>query len=755
VARAAQAHDLRMHLKMPMQDPMDSLERRLAALLLLSFLALVAMLALPIFVGGVYTHDDLGWLQLPIRYLYQQALNAGENFLWAPQLANGYYLHGEGQAGMYHPLHWLLYRYLSLETAFNIELIVSYLWMFPGMYLMLCRLDLPRHGSLFGAFAFTFSGFNLLHYMHLNEIAVISHIPWLIVATDVVLRTDDRRRLAAAQLSVAVLTGSQLLLGQPQYVWCSALAEGAFVIYRLRRADSWWRLASLALAKLTGGMLGAVQMIPTLDVLSYSIRVNPSWDFVLRFSLHPVNLVQLWSPFSLDGRTLGTFKQEAVLYNGAFGTVALAWLFIRRHNLGQWRPLVLSASSFGALMLVWALGKYGLLYGWLAKLPVIGLFRGPSRYVILVHLAMAILAAVAIADLVGLVRRRERVRWSALWPLAGVAILSVATTVALAWVVNRAANYDWIVHLGSVRDSLIGLALITVATALFIAAARGVRWSIYVIIAWMVIDITVWGILWIWKVPPVSLERAAAAHVEPPHGSDAGRIYSRWNSANVLAMKGYSLSHGYFTFVPTREIDPKTRVGQRLAGVRWILDTEGLQVTSPFAYPHGHGTWVEVTEPMPRVRMVTDAIGSLSVAEDVERIDIAKTALLTRAIELPAGQVGSARIVAERAGFIEVETSSASRQLLILSESYHPGWEATEDGRPIEILPAYGDFQACVVGPGDRRVVFRFRPRSFILGAWISMLGIGLAFASFAFVWARAVALSVPHNIGRTMPERV
>src|SRR5262245_65396281 len=45
-------------------------ERRLSVLLVLCFLFLLAMLAQPIFVGGVYTSDDLGWLQLPLRYLY-------------------------------------------------------------------------------------------------------------------------------------------------------------------------------------------------------------------------------------------------------------------------------------------------------------------------------------------------------------------------------------------------------------------------------------------------------------------------------------------------------------------------------------------------------------------------------------------------------------------------------------------------------------------------------------------------------------
>ena len=727
-----------------MDIPTDRFEARLSALMVLSFLVVLAMLARPIFVGGVYTHDDLGWLQLPIRYLYWQALNSGDDFLWTSHLSNGYYLHGEGQIGMYHPLHWLFYRTFSLEWAFNCEYILSYVWMYPGTYLMLRRLDFPQYASLFGALVFTFSGFNLLHSVHLNAIAVISHIPWLIVAIDIALRTKNRWKLAAAQLSISLLTGSQLLLGQPQYVWFSVLAEGLFVLWFLKDSVSWWRLMILVLAKLVGIMLGAVQLLPTMDVLSQSVRIDPSLDFVLRFSLHPVNLVQLWSPFTLEGRTLDRFKQEAVLYNGVFCTLALVWLFVRRSTLGGWRSLVIATSSAGAVLLVVALGKYGGVYEWITRVPLVGVLRGPSRYVILVHLAMTILAAIALTDLVGLLKRRERVPWRALWPFAALASVSVATTVAAAWVLSNAAHYPWASHLASVKHSIFGLALILIATALMLAAARGVRWSLYAIIIFIVVDITAWGILWVWQVPPRPVAAVANAHNEPPDRG-MGRVYSQWNAANTLAMKGYRLSHGYFTFLPRRELDPKGLTAQRLAGVRWALNSDGVKMKSLFESPPG--SWIEVPNPMPRVRMITHTLVSDSVADDVEQIDIGKTALLERPIDIEEGEVGTARIVTERPGFIEVLTSSPTRQLLVLSESFHAGWQATEDGRPLSIMRAYGDFQAVVVAPGQRRIAFRFRPTSFMMGAWISGAGACAALGIFLVVLGLSIPLSVKRQL--------
>ena len=78
---------------------------------------------------------------------------------------------------------------------------------------------------MFGGLLFAFSSFNLLHFVHPNAVAVIAHVPWLLWAIDVALADSRRRRVAVATALIALLTGSQLLLGYPQYVWFSLMAE--------------------------------------------------------------------------------------------------------------------------------------------------------------------------------------------------------------------------------------------------------------------------------------------------------------------------------------------------------------------------------------------------------------------------------------------------------------------------------------------------------------------------------------------------
>jgi hypothetical protein len=263
---------------------------------------ILGVLALPLFLGQVYTDDDLGHYHLPIRFFYAQSLAVGDSFAWFPNLLNGFYIHGEGQAGMYHPLHLLLYSTLPLATAFNLELLLSYLCMLVGTFLLIQRWGIQRDAAMFGALVFAFSGFNLLHYLHLNAVAIIAHIPWLLLALDGVMCRPDHRQVVLAKLGVALLTASQLLLGYPQYVWFSSLVEILYLGFLSPSWESGWRVLWLGEAKFLGVLGGSVQLLPTWDVLAHSVRQEPSLMFRYSYSLHPANLVQLGAPYLFKGR---------------------------------------------------------------------------------------------------------------------------------------------------------------------------------------------------------------------------------------------------------------------------------------------------------------------------------------------------------------------------------------------------------------------------------------------------------------------
>ncbi len=70
----------------------------------------------------------------------------------------------------------------------------------------------------------------------------------------------------------------------------------------------------------------------------------------------------------------------------------------------------------------------------------------------------------------------------------------------------------------------------------------------------------------------------------------------------------------------------------------------------------------------------------------------------------------------------------------VLRDLYYPGWKALVDGRPASMYAADGVFRAVPLGAGSHEVAFRYRPVSFLLGAFLTLVTlVGLAVA-----WARS-----------------
>ena len=82
-------------------------------------------------------------------------------------------------------------------------------------------------------------------------------------------------------------------------------------------------LALLGAAAVLGVMIGAVQLLPSIEFFGDSARAVWSRDQALSFSLSPWNLVQLWSPFFFEHRVYAPgedlLPHEFIVYNGEIG----------------------------------------------------------------------------------------------------------------------------------------------------------------------------------------------------------------------------------------------------------------------------------------------------------------------------------------------------------------------------------------------------------------------------------------------------
>lgn len=133
---------------------------------------------------------------------------------------------------------------------------------------------------------------------------------------------------------------------------------------------------------------------------------------------------------------------------------------------------------------------------------------------------------------------------------------------------------------------------------------------------------------------------------------------------------------------------------------------------------------------MPRFFLVHEVqpVRSLEEATEVIRrgeIDFRKTALVDQPITLPTGgnpeAVENVEVVNYQPASLELSISAASPSLLVMSESYYPGWKAWLDGKPAPIHRADIAFRGVAVPAGKHHLRMQFRPVILPVSAAISL----------------------------------
>ena len=728
--------------------------------------AILGWMFLPLLTGQIYVCDDLLNFHLPLRQFYSSCLQNGDAFDWMPSLFNGYFLTGSGQAGTYHPWHWLLYRCLPLEMAFNLEVLSSYPFMLFGMKLFLQRHFQRPDAAWLGAIVFTFSGFCTLHFLHPNAIAVVSHMPWLLLALDVILRHDSEvafgtamprnsylvdgttsvqytRRYAdaIAVIGLALLTGSQLLLGYPQYVWFSLLAE---IIYCLGfvswNSQGFRRLLVIASLKILGLGLGAVQILPSMAALSESDRSAMLPEFFFEHPLTAADMLQWFNPFLTDTRVFGQNTHELGLYCGAIPLLLALVTIARLRAQSSHRRLLQVMLALGLLALWLSFGKAGGLYVVQTWLPMIGKFRWPSRVLVLLHFVVAVFATAgyiritSTAQSHGVPRRPERVPALSLprivyfVPLVSI-LASLLAPVICGWE-----------HVASWTLLLLGPILFVLATILVRDVSRG-RYS-PAFMLFLAGDLAAYGLTYEAMSRKQSMQEIVAELRTPPGSPNDGRIIAEVQlqnggeqfHGNKLLLKGWHQADGYEGLMSSRLLlgENLTLDGLRIAGVRWVIN-EGRHNSIAGLKSTADSRWLEVPEPLPRVRLTSNVQQVKDTAEALQHLSTAGPVViqcdpdqragideLTTSSDTPS-ESDAVKLVTDRPGLIEVDVECSSSHLLILSESYSPGWKVTVNGEWSSVLRAEVDYMACEIPAGQSRVQFRFESNSVTAGFRISV----------------------------------
>jgi membrane protein YfhO len=367
----------------------------------------------PALCGQLVISPDDGVIQnIPLRAAVANLVRAGHLPLWNPYIFCGMPLHAAAQAGVLFPLNWF-YLVFNIPQATNLMMLSTYLVAALGAYLYARRSGTSVAGAALTSLVWQWSGFLVGQIGHTNIVQTAALLPWLLWAIDGYGATGRRSRgfLISLIVALALFAGHQQAFA---YLLMVAVPY-ALIMARTAKAPRAFYLWSLVFIAAGLGLAG-VQLLPTLELLRNSLRMDASYDFFTSFSMPRRFLLTLFAPYLMGGGDGQLFRAPYVgpsfyaEYNGYAGllTIALAAVVavLRRDARTIFWIVVAGAGLLLALGRYAPLGLYHLVY----HVPGLNLFRVPARHLMEVQFALAVLAGrglTALAD----VRTDPKTAW--------------------------------------------------------------------------------------------------------------------------------------------------------------------------------------------------------------------------------------------------------------------------------------------------------------------------------------------------------
>ncbi len=404
---------------------------------------LFALFAIPgmFSVSHVFFVRDLTTSFLPHHLWFRRTLLEGHLPIWNPFPGSGYSTVSDPTFQTLFPLTLPL-RVLPPILGFNWIVALPFPVAALGMYLFLRRRSSPPAACL-GATVVAASGVFLSTANTPNLAWSCAMIPWVLLGADALAERRELRSFA----SLAVACALMILAGEPVTFAATAGLAVLYGAFACGEPSCGWRtrsrVAALSLAAiLVGALLGAVQILPLLDAHGRSIRAAGA--LIDTWSLHPARLAELVVPFFF-GKWVGRPEEvtqwlfavndgrEPFLLSLYVGAGALLAALTGALATGQ-RPWARFWCVVGPLSLVAAFGTFTPIYpAARIVLPVLAVFRFPSKYAIFTTLAVGALAALgfeAISHRERISRRRLALPLTLSCALAALAALGLAVALA-------------------------------------------------------------------------------------------------------------------------------------------------------------------------------------------------------------------------------------------------------------------------------------------------------------------------------------
>jgi hypothetical protein len=491
----------------------------------------------------------------------------------------------------------------------------------------------------------------------------------------------------------------------------AALYGGALLVARAVRARRlpWRAIAALLLGVLAGAMLASPQLLPTRDLLARSCRALGSViEGQAIFVPRPHDPAVFWRTFLSRG------------FNGGIPGAAALLLSVLAVSLpGPGRARIGALLGAGLVGLLASFPNDVPVYGWLRNLPLLGDFRFPFRYRFLTSLALSVAAGVGTAHLALVLGR-----WPRLARGAGAAVLLLCLVTATIPALRLLRPFP--------RAVPAAKTLAEELRANGVAVEEGSLDRVY----WAErankrgLDL---GLDVLYDMEPLTLARTA----EVVTFFETGRprtLLSLPHELDSQRLPGDSVAAPFYGHLGI-PVDGARAAILDLLSARWIVtpsppdwlakryrrvsppDAELAVFENPDALPRAYRVPAALRQPRQLGAALREMAGEGFDPQRHVLLEDPPRALLRAARARQADPSAAVEVERYEEERVVLRTRGRRAGVVVLTDAYDPGWEATLDARPVPLLRANVAFRGVAVPPGEHVIEMRYRPATLRWGA--------------------------------------
>jgi len=707
--------------------------------------------------------------------------------LWNPYNFSGSPLLSNFQSAIFYPFT-IFYLFLPQVLAWALLVMAQPLLAAFFTYLFLRKIGVSMIGSLFGAISFAFSSFMSV-WLEYNIIGhVILWLPLSLLGIEMLLEKKTIPWMIIFIISIIF----SLLAGHPQIFAYSLVFILAYLIFRsfsLRKLLFFFLLLVVAIG------IGAVQVIPGIELIRESARVPHDYNFLIhKILIQPWQFIMMIAPDFFGNPATRNYWPEDT-YIGKVTYVGIIPLFFVIFSLKYLRnSMIRFFIAAGAIVLVLTSFNPVTMFLYKFNLPFISA-SAPTLSVFLFCFCASVLSGFG----VDIWRKEKQVLRQVILLVSPLVFIILFLWTIVYFIPNLISDrlQD---HIGIAYRNLFLATLLVFIGAFLIIVGSLKKKLIYIVLILLFVIQTGDLFRYFTKFNPfvptelVFPNAPVLEFLKKESGIDRFWGYgSAAIEANFATQYKLFSSDGYDPLYPKRygefiQASQNGKIGTKftrqtrsdafiapafgetelssnvyrlkvldLLGVRYILDrvengsTEKTFPKDRFKLLYEKDGWkvFENQKALPRAFLASDykVFRSNEQFEKTffdKNFDPSKTILLEE--DFKYGHLGGGkattltpprwRVESYNPNKVIVSTLSNSDTLLFLSDTYYPGWKAYVDGKETKIHRANYAFRAVIVPEGKHDVIMIYEPDSFKIGFIISVISVILIsiFTSYFFI---------------------